>query len=143
MFPQRARQSVDRAIRYVDYITRQMGNRRLPIESYSYYNQSSRKGSPHVLENKPGWMEWVSGQLSFKIQAIVEDPLTKMFRQQAESNDFYDWKIPFDPQFGESSQLEEDFNSGTPDYINRIRRANISSFLDNYIEDATANPKSN
>lgn len=101
--------------------------------SYSYYNHSGRKSSPHVQQEDKDWMEWITGQLRFQLQSVVDDPLTRIFRRQAESVTFYDWKIPFDSQFSESKQLEMDFNTGAPDFIQRIRHSNISTFLDNYV----------
>jgi hypothetical protein len=115
VFPERIRNALDRAIRYVDYLTQQTANRGAPLNSYSYYNQSSWKGSlPAVAAQNQTWMEWISDQWGFKVESFLKDPLTQMLRDEAETNIFYNWKIPFASTFAESNELERDFNSGPP-----------------------------
>lgn len=124
IFPERMRHVLDRAIRYVDYLTQQTGNRGLPLDSYSYYNQSSWKGSqPARTVPNQTWIEWISDQWGFRVESLLKDPLTQMLRDEAEANIFYTWNIPFASTFNESKELERDFNSGPPLFIQQFRHA--------------------
>ncbi|XP_046655773.1 WSC domain-containing protein 1-like [Daphnia pulicaria] len=124
IFPERMRHVLDRAIRYVDYLTQQTGNRGLPLDNYSYYNQSSWKGSqPARTVPNQTWIEWISDQWGFRVESLLKDPLTQMLRDEAEANIFYSWNIPFASAFNESKELERDFNSGPPLFIQQFRHA--------------------
>ena len=124
VFPERIRHAIDRAIRYVDYVTQQTGNRGMPLNSYSYYNQSSWKGSPAraAVQNSQTWIEWISNQWGYRVESFLKDPLTQMLRDEGETNIFYSWNIPFASAFAESNELERDFNSGPPPFIQQLRK---------------------
>lgn len=124
--PLPVREAVDRAIRYADFIIRRSGNPALPLDSYSYYNNSGRKkGPPAKYEEEQSWYEWIasaySTQWSSRFKSVVEDPLTSLMREEASAGIFYSWALRIDPNFTERIQLGSDFNSGPPPYIRRIR----------------------
>lgn len=122
VFPEQIRPIVDRAIRYVNYLSRRTGNPAVPLDNYSYYNHSGWKGSQPTQAQNQSWYEWASDQWGSRVvQSFLEDPLTKMLREEVESNSFYSWRIPFDSAYPESSQLELDFNSGPPEFIRHVR----------------------
>ena len=125
LFPKKLRPAVDRAIRYVDYLSRRTGNPAVPLDSYSYYNFSGWKGKSWAKETQnKSWYDWISDQWGPRVvqSFLLDDPLTKMLREEAATSNFYSWKIPFDPAYRESSQLEIDFNSGPSQFIRRVRR---------------------
>jgi hypothetical protein len=96
----------------------------MPLNSYSYYNQSSWKGSPAraAVQNSQTWIEWISNQWGYRVESFLKDPLTQMLRDEGETNIFYSWNIPFASAFAESNELERDFNSGPPPFIQQLRK---------------------
>lgn len=72
-------------------------------------------------------MEWISDQWGIKVESFMKDPLTNMLQDEAETNVFYSWNVPFEPTYAESNDLERDFHSGPPLFIQRIRRAKTSA----------------
>lgn len=77
---------------------------------------------PTSVAQNQTWMEWISDQWGFRVESFLKDPLTNMLQEEAKTNIFYSWKIPFEPKYAESNDLEHDFNSGPPVFIQRIRR---------------------
>lgn len=133
------RTKVDRAIRYVDYLIRSKtdGNPPLPLDLYSYYNGSDRiKGKRRAeLEHsndQQSWTDWLTDIYyrwgSDVIQSTTEkDPLAQMTSDGARGGGmFYTWQLPFDPAYDESTELEQDFNSGPPDYIFSIKHGRLT-----------------
>lgn len=121
VFPERIRLPMDRAIRYVDYLTRRKGNRAVPLESYSYYNHSGRRSTSPTATQDASWSQWLTDQWGYRVvQSFLEDPLTKQLREEAVSGSFYVSNIPFDSRYQESDQLQQDYNAGPPPFIQRI-----------------------
>ncbi|XP_057378355.1 sialate:O-sulfotransferase 1-like [Daphnia carinata] len=128
VFPDQIRPLLDRAIRYVDYLTQKTGNGAIPLNRYSNYNKSSWKGPlPTRVADSQTWMEWISDQWGFSVESFMKDPLTNMLKEEAITNIFYSWKIPFASKYAESNDLERDFNSDPPLFIQRIRQENLST----------------
>ncbi len=111
---------VDRAIRYVDHLVQSTGNPPLPLEHYNK-DQTGRKDKDPE-SGSTSWIDWISETYTQwgprAIQSFVQDPMTRMMRQEASGGAvFYSWRIPFEPGWPESVQLDRDFNSGPPPYI--------------------------
>lgn len=111
-FPEEIRPTVDRAIRYVDYLSRQSGLQPIPLERYNFYEHSERTTEAPQAGDL-SWYEWLSYQWGSRVvKSFIEDPLTTAMREEAASGGFYAWRIPFERDYNETPALERDFNSG-------------------------------
>lgn len=123
-FPDEMRSSIDRAIRYVDYLARRAGQPPVPFQSYGFYERAAEATATATPADDTSWLEWLSRQWASRVvKSLIEDPLTAALRDGAQAGGLYAWRVPLEPGHNETQALERDFNSGPPPSVLHYRRA--------------------